>query len=150
MTIIPDDPRYLPDLVRLNAAWIAEHFCIEDADRRLADDPATILRNGGHTFTAVVNEEAIGVVALFRVSASEFELARMAVDPVHRGRGIGRVLADAALQRAKADGAARVTLLSNTKLVPAIALYRSLGFEVVSEGTHPTYQRCNIVMGKSL
>jgi putative acetyltransferase len=148
MTIVEDDHQYLPDLIRLNEMWISEHFRIEDIDRQLSEDPEAIIRNGGHTFSAVVDGAVVGVVALFRVSALEFELARMAVEPSHRGGGIGRALAVRALDRAEAAGAQCVTLLSNTKLVPAIALYRSLGFEPIREGQHPKYQRCNIVMQK--
>jgi ribosomal protein S18 acetylase RimI-like enzyme len=56
----------------------------------------------------------------------------------------------AALQNARDEGATRVSLGSNTKLAPAIALYRSLGFTVVREGAHPEYARCNIVMALDL
>jgi putative acetyltransferase len=55
-------------------------------------------------------------------------------------------LALAALQTARTEGASRVTLLSNTKLIAAIALYKSLGFTVLQTGQHAEYARCNIVM----
>jgi len=31
-------------------------------------------------------------------------------------------------------------------LAPSIALYRKHGFEAVSEGSHASYARCNVVM----
>ena len=49
-------------------------------------------------------------------------------------------------QKARESGAEAVYLLSNTALAPAIALYRKHGFKTMSEGRHPVYARCNIVM----
>lgn len=40
--------------------------------------------------------------------------------------------------------------LSNTVLAPAIGLYRNHGFETTHLGSHPDYQRCNIVMALQL
>ena len=74
----------------------------------------------------------------------------MAVEPAERGKGHGDALIRAALERARERGAASVFLLSNTTLAPAIALYRKHGFETVSEGPHPVYARCNIVMERVL
>ncbi len=80
----------------------------------------------------------------------EYELARMAVDGQFRGRGIGRELANVVIALAKDKGAQEITLLTNTILGPAVELYRGLGFKVVSEGKHPIYSRCNIVMRMQL
>ena len=150
LEIVEDDPHHLADLVRLNEQWIAEYFAIEDADRRLAADPAGIRRRGGHTFSALVDGRVVGVAALFRVGPQEFELARMAVEPAARGRGAGRLLALAAIRRARIDGATTLVLGSNTRLAAALELYRSLGFRVEREGPHPEYARCNIVMRREL
>ena len=150
MTIERDRPDCFPAFIRLNEAWITEHFALEDADRLLREDPGRILREGGHVFAARVDGAVVGVAALFREGPEAFELARMAVDDAYRGRGIGRALALAALRCAEEEGAARVTLLSNTRLAPAIALYRSLGFTVVREGPHPVYARCDVVMERVL
>lgn len=58
------------------------------------------------------------------------------VDPTRSGRGVGRALAEAALDRARADGYRAMqfnaVVESNTG---AVALWRSLGFEII--GTAP-------------
>ena len=54
------------------------------------------------------------------------------------------------IELARKDGAETVYLLSNTVLKPAIALYRKHGFHSLSEGPHPVYARCNIVMERSI
>jgi putative acetyltransferase len=134
------------DFVRLNELWISEHFAIEEADRRLAADPFRIVRDGGHILSLVEDGNVVGVCALFKESARRYELARMAVEPAQRGKGHGETLVRAAIQAARESGGETLYLLSNTALGPAISLYRKHGFRTVTEGPHPVYARCNIVM----
>jgi hypothetical protein len=47
-------------------------------------------------------------------------------------------------------GLEEIFLLSNTILEPAITLYKKHGFETVSLGPHPDYDRCNIEMNLKL
>ena len=62
-----------------------------------------------------------------------------------RRRGIAEALSGAALGRAKALGATKVILYSQTELAPAILLYQKLGFKEVP--LEPgVYQRANIKM----
>lgn len=150
MEICENRTDHLAAFLRLNERWISQYFRIEEADRRLAGDPECIIREGGFVFTVVDGHAVVGACALVREDETAFELVRMAVDPGHQRRGIGRRLAEHALARAHAEGALRVRLLSNTSLSAAIALYRSLGFRSVREGPHPVYRRCNIVMEKVL
>ena len=73
----------------------------------------------------------LGVVAMLAPRADGspgFEFAKMGVRARARGRGVGRLLGEAAVRWARARGAA-VDILSNRRLAPALALYKSLGFE---------------------
>ena len=144
--IIDYSPAHGARFRELNLAWITEHFRVEDADRRALDDPdGYILQRGGHIMLAEADEVIVGACALLRNADGSFELAKMAVDPAARGRHIGRALGEAAIARAREQGAPLVELLSNTKLVPAIALYRSLGF-VEAPLAPNDYERANIRM----
>ena len=51
-----------------------------------------------------------------------------------RGRGLGRALTEAVLERARERGCRRVELDVNSENPPALALYRSLGFETGKTG----------------
>ena len=146
MPIELDNESHTGAFIRLNELWIAETFALEEADRQLASDPYKIVREGGHILSLVEEGEVVGVCALFRESPTRFQLARMAVEPGRRGRGYGDVLIQAAIAQARRRGAASLYLLSNTVLRPAISLYRKHGFQTVTEGAHPLYARCNIVM----
>ena len=146
MLIEFDNERHCDDFVRLNEQWIAEHFSIEEPDRAMAANPFRIVTDGGHIIGLVADGRVVGVCALVKDDEHSYQLARMAVDPDERGKGYGDVLMRAALERARETGASRMYLFSNTILAPAIALYRKHGFSTLSEGPHPAYARCNIVM----
>ena len=76
----------------------------------------------------------------------DFELAKMAISPTVRGKGFGYLLGKAVIDKAKSLGATKIYLESNTKLAPAINLYRKLGFQKVVRETASPYERCNIQM----
>jgi ribosomal protein S18 acetylase RimI-like enzyme len=51
-----------------------------------------------------------------------------------RGKGLGRALTEAVLERARRRGCRRVELDVNSENPPALALYRSLGFDTGKTG----------------
>ena len=74
-----------------------------------------------------------------------FELAKMTVAESVRGLGVGRALGEAAIAHARAIRARKVELLTNSLLVPAITLYRALGFVDVPLGD-TEYVRADVHM----
>lgn len=150
MQIETNNVAHLPDLVRLNEMWITEHFALEEADHALARNPSKIIDSGGYVFSLACGHQVAGVCALFKENAERYQLARMAVEPQHRGKGYGKALLNHAIAHSRSVGGKSVYLLSNTVLEPAIALYERFGFTPVSLGQHPIYARCNIVMELAL
>ena len=59
----------------------------------------------------------------------EAEIRMLAVDPSAQGRGVGRALTTACLERARAEGQAGLALLTRPWNVHAHRLYQSFGFE---------------------
>jgi putative acetyltransferase len=146
MNIIENSKDHLDDFIRLNEEWISQYFQIEETDRKLAAHPYQIVENGGYIFCLVSESEVLGVCALFNDGNGIYELARMAVSPAHHGKGYSNLLIEHCFLKLKAIQAGGVYLVSNTKLVAAISLYKKHGFQTVSEGPHPVYSRANIVM----
>lgn len=135
----------------LNRAWIARYFTLEPHDHEMLDAPeAYILAQGGHILMAELNGEPVGTVALLKEAADRYELAKMAVADSVQGLGIGRALGEAAVAQARALGATRLVLESNRRLLPALALYRSLGFEEVPVPPDTPYARADIRMELAL
>jgi putative acetyltransferase len=144
--IVPYAPEYRTAFRDLNLEWIATYFEVEAEDRRVLGDPEThVLAPGGAILMVLDGTEPIGTGALIPAGEHEFELAKMAVTPRARGRGIGRRLCAALVEQARAMGAHRVELVSHRSLAPAIALYRSLGFREMPLGS-VAYRRANIRM----
>jgi RimJ/RimL family protein N-acetyltransferase len=84
---------------------------------------------------ALHGDELVGIVGLERAlrqkRAHRATLWGMVVAPAMRGRGIGRLLGEALLQRARQiPGLRRINLTVMAHNEPGVALYRSLGFEV--------------------
>ena len=95
----------------------------------LADPGRTILDRGGRIFLAVRDSQPVGCCALLAMAPGEFEVAKMAVTESFQGAGIGRRLLERAITEARAAGAHRLYLETNRKLVTAVRLYESLGFQ---------------------
>lgn len=131
----------------LNAAWIEQHWQLEENDRLILNRPELILEEGGKIFAAEFQGQTIGVCALCRLREApySYELAKLAVSPLARGMGVGKKLCEAVIRAAREDGCKRLFLESNTLLHPAIHLYKKLGFrEITSPTLH--YQRGDIQM----
>lgn len=140
-------PEYQADFKQLNVEWIERYFHLEAADLKALDHPDEyILQRGGHILLARYQGRAVGACALLRMDDTTYELAKMAVSPTAQGLGIGWTLGQAAIARARALGARRLYLESNTKLAPAINLYHKLGFQKTVAGHPSPYERCNIQM----
>jgi GNAT superfamily N-acetyltransferase len=143
--IVDYEPPHEEAFRRLNEAWITTYFVLEEADRKVLEAPEVqILQKGGHILVALLADRVAGVCALLKMDDG-YELAKMAVDHEFQGRGVGLLLGQAAIARARDLGAPRVYLESNTKLKPALALYEKLGFRKVVGRPSP-YARSNIQM----
>ena len=145
--IVEYEPGHREAFRDLNLAWIEEHFVVEAPDRWQLSDPETaILAPGGAILVAEIGVEAVGVCALLVAGQRHFELAKMATRKDLRGAGVGRKLMEAALAKARAMGAQRISLLSHHSLAPALALYRSVGFVDVALPSGNAYERADVAM----
>ena len=129
----------------INRNWIEKFFWMEPIDVEVLQKPDEyIINKGGSILMATYDKEIAGTVALKFVDVGVYEFTKMGVVEKFQGKKIGEALALAAIQKAKSVQAKKIILYSNTKLVPAIALYKKLGFiEVPLDGP---YKRSDIKM----
>jgi putative acetyltransferase len=102
-------------------------------------DVASFIDAGGSSarrlLVAEYDGQVAGMVALQDKGERTCEMKQMFVDPMFRGKGIGRALATTLLSDAQALGYLRMRLSTGKRQVAAQELYRSLGFQIT-----PPYQ----------
>jgi ribosomal protein S18 acetylase RimI-like enzyme len=144
--ILPFSDEHSEYVRTLNEEWLNRYFRLEGSDKRQLSNPrASIIEPGGRIFMAECEGQICGVVALMRVSDGVYELSKMAVTERFQGKGIGRKLANACIDCARAMDARSLILYSNRSLESAIHLYESLGFREIPL-VDVTYERADIKM----
>ncbi len=91
-----------------------------------------IMEAGEIQLVALSDDQVVGWIDIqreFWPSHAHRGKLGMGLLPAHRGRGIGRMLMEAALKAAWGSGLTRVELAVHADNAPAIALYERLGFE---------------------
>ncbi len=145
--IIPYQPDFKTDFVRLNVAWLEEFFEVEPIDQEVLNHcEESIIQKGGFIFFAKSGDTILGTYAFIKIESHVFELTKMAVDQNCRGQGIGQLMLDHAVVFAEKHHWKKLILYSNTLLENAIYLYRKCGFIEVPLEKDCVYKRGNIKM----
>jgi putative acetyltransferase len=126
------DYRVARRLFERYAAALGIDLGFQDFDRELATLPGDYAAPRGALLFAECGGDAIGCVALRPLGGSLCEMKRLYVVQTERGRGFGRVLAEAAIREAGRIGYSHMRLDTLPSMVRAIALYRSLGFREIA------------------
>jgi ribosomal protein S18 acetylase RimI-like enzyme/DNA-binding transcriptional ArsR family regulator len=148
--IINYTPALKKDFERLNREWLEKNFAVEDVDIKYFSDPEKlIIAKGGDIFFAELDGTIVGTCALL-YDDGKLEMGKMAVTEIHRGKGIGELLAQEALKRARQKKETLLTLVTHSSLTNAIRLYEKLGFKATFRGQHPKYARGDLVMENAL
>lgn len=147
--IVEFKPKYAHHFRDINREWLEEYFEVERYDQIVLNDPqGQIIAHGGFVFFATIGGEVVGTCALQKHAERKYELAKMGVAKAYRRNGVGRKLAQAAIDKARSVGADTVVLATSQILEAANALYYSLGFQLadISEIGPLPYKRRSIVM----
>jgi ribosomal protein S18 acetylase RimI-like enzyme len=116
-------------LLREYAGAIGVDLSFQDFDSEVADPlgfyELVLLASGGD-----------GCVGLRRIDERTCEMKRLYVRPTARGGGLGRRLAEAVIDEARAGGYERMLLDTLPTMGAAQALYRSLGFRETAPYRH--------------
>jgi GNAT superfamily N-acetyltransferase len=131
----------------LNLQWIEEFFVVEEEDLKILSNPKSyVLDQGGEIFFALQAGKVIGTSAMVLVKPRVFELAKMSVDRAFQGKGVGRLLIEASIEFARKKAGTEIFLITNNKLIPALNLYKSSGFNLDLDYDDNRYERGNTKM----
>ncbi len=98
-----------------------------DAD--IKDIDSSYFQRGGTFFVLEEKDGSIiGAYGLYPLEKHTCELRKMYLHKAYRGKGLGKLLLEDALTRARQLGFRRMTLETASVLKEAIALYKSYGF----------------------
>ena len=112
----PADVALVRELFAEYARGVGEPCCFED----FKADKLFLLAGGA------------GCVALRYLDRDTAEMKRLYVRATHRGQGLGRALAEAAIAAARKAGCTRIVLDTLPKMSEAQALYRTLAFRPIA------------------
>ncbi len=128
------------DLIAAHLQWsdafLGQELGIHlDVDSMIEEDMSHIGKYyppDGCLLIAYEGDEPLGCACVRRIGPDVAEIKRMYVRPEHRRRGIGRVLTEEVVDRARRRGYRVLRLDTPVLFAPANALYRSVGFREVA------------------
>jgi GNAT superfamily N-acetyltransferase len=110
-------------------------LCFQDFARELDRLPGDYAPPRGRLYVAWVDGEAAACIALRAVDAQNAEMKRLFVRLRHRGRGLGRRLAQQVIEDARSLSFRRVVLDTLPTMHEAQSLYTNLGFNDIEPYT---------------
>ncbi len=127
-------------LFREYEAWLKVDLCFQSFEAELAALPIPYVPPRGALLLATEGDEVAGCGAFRPWSEDACELKRMFLRPAFRGKGSGRKLANALIDRARGSGYRSMRLDTIDFMREAVMLYQSLGFRRIEryyDNPHP-------------
>jgi putative acetyltransferase len=104
-------------------------LCFQNFDQELAELPGDYSPPDGRLLLAKLADQIAGCVALHKLQPGICEMKRLYLRPQFRGKGLGRILANAVIAEARKIGYNFMRLDTVEPVMKdAVALYRRLGF----------------------
>ena len=128
----PDQIEKARELFIEYAESLGFSLCFQNFEQELAGLPGDYAPPDGRLLLAEYRGQPAGCVALHRLGPSVCEMKRLYLRPQFRGRGLGRLQAEAIMAEARAIGYRKMRLDTVEPVMPnAVAMYRRLGFKEI-------------------
>jgi len=120
----PEDRSLVLELFREYQAWINLDLSFQNFEAELASLPGAYAEPKG----ALLLAESYGCIAMRPLEDGLCEMKRLYLRPEARGKGAGRALIGAIIDRARSNGYRAMRLDTMPFMGSAIGLYREFGF----------------------
>lgn len=145
MTITGYQEKYKQDFIRLNRAWIEAYFTLEREDLEIMEHVEEYMEKGSEIFFALEEDNVMAVCMVVPLGNNVWEICKLAADDKYKGKGAGSAVLRACMDYAISQKAEKMIIISNTRLEPAMHLYRKFGFcEVPLRKELWGFERANI------
>lgn len=149
MEIIEYTEKYKQDFIDLNIAWIDRFFTPEQADYDILNHVDSLLDSGSMIYFAVEDGRVLATCMTMPLGNDVWELCKLAANGQYTGTGAGSAVFKASMDYAVSRGAKKITLISNSRLKPALHIYQKFGFrEVPLNKAYWGYERADIEFEK--
>lgn len=110
--------------------WLDLDLCFQGFEKELAELPGKYAQPEGLLWLAVDEDDKVaGCIALRKLEESVCEMKRLFVRDDYRGCGVGKLLVESLIDKARQLGYGRMRLDTHPpKMGKAVGIYRSLGF----------------------
>lgn len=113
---------------------LGEKYTIEEIDEKLLNDPnRKIIKKGGSILFATLNEDVVGTCAFMKHRNNIFEVIALVVLKDAQQVGIGSLLLEKAIERARTSGAETLFFQIDPELQPAMKMIKRFGFRKAVE-----------------
>jgi putative acetyltransferase len=134
--VFPDDEDTARALFREYAAELNVDLCFQDFDRELEELSTMYGPPRGALLLATLDGETCGCVALRAQDGEACEMKRLYVRAQARGAALGKRLAQAVIDKARALAYRRMVLDTLPSLQAAQGIYETLGFRDIAPYYH--------------
>lgn len=132
MKIIPFEEKYRQDFIDFNTDWIVSNFgFLEDHDKETFEKIDEEIKAGGMIFFAVENDIALATCMTVPMTETTWEICKLASNKNVPHKGAGSAVFEEAMKWAFDHGAKKLFILSNSRLKPALHIYRKYGFKEI-------------------
>ena len=89
--------------------------------------------NNGFFGKILINDKIVGTIGLLKLNEDICELRKMYLLKEHRGKGLGKILMDIIIKKAKEKKYKKIELETASVLQEAIGLYKKYGFREIEK-----------------
>lgn len=132
MKIVPYEPKYRDEFVRLNTEWLEKLYYIESFDQYAMDHIDELIQNGSMAYFAIDDAGRVMATCMTEPIGDDiWEICKLAAVGQYTGTGAGSAVLKACMDYSIGHGAKKLCLITISGLKPAIHLYKKFGFEEV-------------------